>query len=97
VHCRRERLERCSREQDFHSEILLLLENAARLRPREPRERLPRSSARPETALADSGLAHEKGGVVRRPFSKLQAWLIAVSPQPGVALAIGSGEHRLER
>jgi hypothetical protein len=29
-----------------------------------------------------SGLAHEKGGVVRRPFSKLQAWLIAVSPQP---------------
>ena len=23
---------------------------------------------------------NEKGGVVRRPFSKLQAWLIAVSP-----------------
>ena len=34
--------------------------------------------------------ANEKGGVVRRPFSKLQAWLIAVSPQPGVALAIGT-------
>jgi hypothetical protein len=30
-------------------------------------------------------LRKEKGGVVRRPFSKLQAWLIAVSPQPGVA------------
>jgi len=25
-------------------------------------------------------LRNEKGGVVRRPFSKLQAWLIAVSP-----------------
>jgi len=33
---------------------------------------------------------NEKGGVVRRPFSTLQAWLIAVSPQPGVAPAIGT-------
>ena len=37
-----------------------------------------------------NGSGNEKGGVVRRPFSKLQAWLIAVSPQPGVVLAIGS-------
>jgi hypothetical protein len=29
----------------------------------------------------DCGVVHEKGGVVRRPFSKLQAWLIAVSPR----------------
>jgi hypothetical protein len=36
--------------------------------------------ARPKSAFADFGLAHEKGGVVRRPFSKLLAWLIAVSP-----------------
>jgi len=41
-------------------------------------------------------LGNEKGGVVRRPFSTLQAWLIAVSPQPGVALAIGTGPHGLE-
>ena len=31
-------------------------------------------------ASADPDSANEKGGVVRRPFSKLQAWLIAVSP-----------------
>jgi hypothetical protein len=42
-------------------------------------------------------LGHEKGGVVRRPFSKLQAWLIAVSPQPGVVLAIGTSDLELER
>jgi len=41
-------------------------------------------------------LGNEKGGVVRRPFSTLQAWLIAVSPQPGVALAIGTAAHGLE-
>ena len=53
--------------------------------------------ARPESALADSAvLGKEKGGVVRRPFSMLQAWLIAVSPQPGVALAIGSEPRLLE-
>ena len=40
--------------------------------------------------------ANEKGGVVRRPFSKLQAWLIAVSPQPGVAVAIGTDGKDLE-
>jgi hypothetical protein len=61
---RRERLERCPREQDLHSQILLL--------------------------------RNEKGGVVRRPFSKLQAWLIAVSPQPGVAVAIGTTPTSLE-
>ena len=32
---------------------------------------------RPRIALS----RNEKGGVVRRPFSKLQAWLIAVSPR----------------
>jgi hypothetical protein len=31
-------------------------------------------------ALANPDPCKEKGGVVRRPFSKLQAWLIAVSP-----------------
>jgi hypothetical protein len=41
-------------------------------------------------------LRNEKGRVVRGPFSTLQAWLIAVSPQPGVALAIGSRTHSLE-
>jgi hypothetical protein len=41
-------------------------------------------------------LRNEKGGVVRRPFSTLQAWLIAVSPQPGVVVAIGSRLRRLE-
>jgi hypothetical protein len=41
-------------------------------------------------------LRNEKGGVVRRPFSKLQAWLIAVSPQPGVAPAIGNDRQSLE-
>jgi hypothetical protein len=41
-------------------------------------------------------LRNEKGGVVRRPFSTLQAWLIAVSPQPGVDLAIGTHAHGLE-
>jgi hypothetical protein len=41
-------------------------------------------------------LRNEKGGVVRRPFSTLQAWLIAVSPQPGVAVAIGTSSSRLE-
>lgn len=40
--------------------------------------------------------ANEKGGVVRRPFSTLQAWLIAVSPQPGVAFAIGTECERLD-
>ena len=40
--------------------------------------------------------ANEKGGVVRRPFSKLQAWLIAVSPQPGVETAIGKRPDGLE-
>jgi hypothetical protein len=44
-----------------------------------------------------AGRSNEKGGVVRRPFSKLQAWLIAVSPQPGVDLAIGTEPTRLER
>ena len=43
-----------------------------------------------------SVLRNEKGGVVRRPFSKLQAWLIAVSPQPGVAPAIGNDRQSLE-
>jgi hypothetical protein len=41
-------------------------------------------------------LRNEKGRVVRGPFSTLQAWLIAVSPQPGVAVAIGSEQQRLE-
>ena len=38
---------------------------------------------------ADSDSRNEKGGVVRRPFSKLLAWLIAVRSQPGVVTAIG--------
>jgi len=42
-------------------------------------------------------LRNEKGRVVRGPFSKLQAWLIAVSPQPGVAVAIGTAPSGLER
>src|SRR5262245_45547737 len=41
-------------------------------------------------------LANDNGGVVRRPFSTLQAWLIAVSPQPGVALAIGKKPRGLD-
>ena len=56
-----------------------------------------RDFARPGSALADPGLAHEKGGVVRRPFSKLRRrFLIAVSPQPGVRLAIGTRKRELE-
>ncbi len=40
---------------------------------------------------------NEKGGVVRRPFSKLRSrFLIAVSPQPGVVFAIGSLSGELE-
>ncbi len=39
---------------------------------------------------------NEKGGVVRRPFSMLRAWLIAVSPQPGVDVAIGTRLETLE-
>jgi len=52
-------------------------------RVRNPREQIP-------------DLRNEKGGVVRRPFSTLQAWLIAVSPQPGVAVAIGTTSRSLE-
>ncbi len=56
-----------------------------------------RDLARSKFATRDFKLAgNEKGGVVRRPFSKLQAWLIAVSPQPGVAVAIGSNPVGLE-
>jgi len=60
-------------------------------------ERLSRLSARPETRASEFPvLRNEKGGVVRRPFSVLQAWLIAVSPQPGVAVAIGTEPGLLE-
>jgi hypothetical protein len=40
---------------------------------------------------------NEKGGVVRRPFSKLQAWLIAVSPNRESRRLIGTGAAGLER
>jgi hypothetical protein len=40
-------------------------------------------------------MRNEKGGVVRRPFSRSEAGLIAVSSQPGADSDIGSYAARL--